>query len=104
MFMGRSAAANAVGGLLLDADGTLHLRGWQWVFLMTALPAIVMGLLTLVILPSGPEQARFLTADDKRHLRTILLGEEQRQADGSHSATLAALLDRRVIVIALFYI
>jgi len=46
MFMGWSAVANAVGavigGLLLDADGTLHLRGWQWVFLMTALPAIVM--------------------------------------------------------------
>jgi MFS family permease len=108
MFMGWSAAANAlgavIGGLLLDADGTLHLRGWQWVFLMTALPAIAMGLLTLVILPSGPEQARFLTAADKSHLRTILLGEEQRLAPGSHSATLAALLDRRVIVIALFYI
>jgi MFS family permease len=108
MFMGWSAVANAVGGviggLLLDADGTLHLRGWQWVFLMTALPAIVMGLLTFVILPSGPEQARFLTADDKSHLRALLRREEQQQGAGSHSATLAALLDRRVIVIALFYI
>jgi len=108
MFMGWSAVANAVGavigGLLLDADGTLHLRGWQWVFLMTALPAIVIGVLTLFILPSGPEQAKFLTAHDKAHLRTVLLAEEQRQATGSHSATLAALLDRRVILIALFYI
>jgi MFS family permease len=108
MFMGWSAAANAVGavigGLLLDADGTLHLRGWQWVFLMTALPAIVMGVLTLFILPSSPAQAKFLTAHDKAHLRTLLLAEEQRQAAGSHSATLAALLDRRVILIALFYI
>jgi MFS family permease len=72
MFMGWSAVANAVGavigGLLLDADGALHLRGWQWVFLMTALPAIIMGAITFVILPSGPEQAKFLTADDKAHL------------------------------------
>lgn len=107
MFMGWSALANAVGavigGLLLDADGTLHLRGWQWVFLMTALPAIAMGLVTLAILPSGPEQAKFLTAADKAHLKTILSREGQRLA-GSHAGVLQALLDRRVIVIALFYI
>ena len=108
MFMGWSAAANAVGaaigGLLLDADGTLNLRGWQWVFLMTAIPAIVMGFVTLAVLPSNPEQAKFLTAEDKAHLRMRLLGEEQRLAAGSHSGILQALLDRRVVVIALFYI
>jgi len=77
MFMGWSALANAIGavigGLLLDADGTFNLRGWQWVFLMTALPAIIMGFITLVILPSGPEQARFLTTADKASLRAVLL-------------------------------
>ena len=60
MFMGWSAIANMVGavigGLLLDADGLLNLRGWQWVFLMTALPAIIMGVVAFFILPSGPEQ------------------------------------------------
>jgi len=107
MFMGWSAAANAVGaaigGLLLDADGTLNLRGWQWVFLMTALPAIVMGFVTLAVLPNGPEQAKFLTADDKAHLRKRLLEEEQRLPHSAHGA-LQALLDRRVLMIALFYI
>jgi MFS family permease len=108
MFMGWSAAANAVGavigGLLLDADGTLHLRGWQWVFLMTALPAIVMGLITFVILPSGPEQAKFLTPDDKAHLQALLQRERQQLDTGSHTGVLQALLDPRVILIALFYI
>ena len=113
MFMGWSAGANAVGavigGLLLDADGTLHLRGWQWVFLMTALPAIAMGVITFAILPSGPEQAKFLTPHDKAHLRAILQLEnwrlETRQlGTGSHGTALRALLDRRVVLIALFYI
>jgi MFS family permease len=108
MFMGWSAVANAVGavigGLLLDADGTLHLRGWQWVFLMTALPAIVMGLITFVILPSGPEQAKFLTPGDKAHLQTLLQREREQLGTGSHTGVLKALLDRRVILIALFYI
>jgi MFS family permease len=108
MFMGWSAVANAVGavigGLLLDADGTLHLRGWQWVFLMTALPAIVMGLITFVILPSGPEQAKFLTPHDKAHLQTLLQREREQLGTGSHTGVVKALLDRRVILIAVFYI
>jgi sugar phosphate permease len=108
MFMGWSAAANAVGavigGLLLDADGTLHLRGWQWVFLMTALPAIVMGVVTLIILPSTPQDAAFLDADEKAHLRKLLSIEQQSVAAQAHGGVLEALLDRRVALIALFYI
>jgi MFS family permease len=108
MFMGWSAVANAVGaaigGLLLDADGTLGLRGWQWVFLMTALPAILVGILTLLILPSGPEQARFLTREDKSYLASLLAREQQQLGAGTHSRVLGALQDRRVLLIALFYI
>jgi MFS family permease len=106
MFMGWSALANAVGaaagGLLLDADGTFNLRGWQWVFLMTAVPAVIMGLATLAILPSGPEEAKFLTAQDKSQLRAALLQEHQ--APGFHTRVLPTLRDRRVLLIALFYI
>jgi sugar phosphate permease len=116
MFMAWSAAANAVGaligGLLLDADGTFNLRGWQWVFLMTAVPAILMGVLTLFILPSNPEQARFLGPDEKEHLRRILAKEQadhdksagSAQGRDAHTNPLSALLDRRIALIALFYI
>jgi len=108
IFMGWSAIANMVGavigGLLLDADGRLGLRGWQWVFIMTALPAIIMGIIAFVVLPSGPGQAKFLTADDQAHLRTILERESREHGARSHVGVLQALLDRRVLLIALFYI
>jgi len=108
MFMGWSALANAIGavigGLLLDADGTFNLRGWQWVFLMTALPAIIMGFITLVILPSGPEQAQFLTTADKASLRAVLLHEREQMPVGSHTHVLPTLRDPRVLLIAFFYI
>jgi MFS family permease len=107
-FMSWSALANAIGavigGLLLDADGTFNLRGWQWVFLMTALPAIVVGLATLTILPSSPEQARFLTPDEKQHLRTVLTRERQQMTAASHTRVLPTLRDHRVLLIAIFYI
>jgi hypothetical protein len=41
------------------------------------MPVLGIMLLTFVILPSGPEQARFLTADDKSHLRALLRRQEQ---------------------------
>jgi MFS family permease len=108
MFMGWSALANAIGavigGLLLDADGTLNLRGWQWVFLMTALPAIVVGVATLAILPNGPGQARFLSPAEKQHLRTVLTREQQQMTAASHTRVLPTLRDHRVLLIALFYI
>jgi len=107
-FMAWSAIANAVGavigGLLLDADGALNLRGWQWVFLMTAIPAIVMGIVTLFILPSGPQEAKFLDPAEKAYLRDLLQQEEQRLEKGAHAGLLAALLDYRVVSVALFYI
>jgi len=63
-FMLFSAIANAVGapigGVLLDLDGLLGLRGWQWVFIVTGIPAVVIGFITLVYLDDRPQTAHFL--------------------------------------------
>src|SRR3546814_4657716 len=64
-----SAIANAIGaaigGLLLDADGTLGLAGWQWVFIATGIPAILLAPVVLLTLPRGPGEARWLTTEQK---------------------------------------
>ena len=68
-FMIYSAVANAIGapigGMLLDLNGTLGLKGWQWVFMVTGLPAVIMGFVTLAYLDDRPESARFLTESEK---------------------------------------
>ncbi|HLZ65400.1 MAG TPA: MFS transporter [Aliidongia sp.] len=108
LFMGWSAIANAIGapigGMLLDADGTLGLRGWQWVFLFTAAPAILMGILTLFILPDGPDAAKFLTPDDKARIKAVLRSEDSKSTKVAHGSLLLALLDYRVLLIALSYV
>ncbi|MFL6970674.1 MAG: MFS transporter, partial [Xanthobacteraceae bacterium] len=47
-FMLFSAIANAIGapigGMLLDLDGHLGLKGWQWVFIVSGLPAVIVGI------------------------------------------------------------
>ena len=54
-----------VGGPLLDLNGVLGFAGWQWVFLATGVPAVIMTFAILLFLPSTPSAARFLSAEEK---------------------------------------
>jgi sugar phosphate permease len=107
-FMLFSAVANAVGapigGALLDLDGLLGLRGWQWVFLVTGIPAVLMGFVTLVYLDDRPETAHFLAADEKEWLRETLRDEDARMQKTRHGNPFAALLDSRVMLMSLYYV
>ncbi|MBV9749253.1 MAG: MFS transporter [Acetobacteraceae bacterium] len=104
-FMIASAAANALGaaagGALLDLDGLLGLAGWQWVFVATGLPAIAVVPLVLWRLPSRPADATFLQPEQKCWLAAELAGEAAPAAEGS---PWRALLDRRVLLLAVLYV
>ncbi|MDP4024056.1 MFS transporter [Methylobacterium sp. NEAU 140] len=107
-FMIASAFANAIGaaigGALLELDGIWGLQGWQWVFLATGLPAVILAVIVLRILPDGPATAPWLSPEQKTWLtRTI----ESERADGGHADhgnPFAALLDKRVLMLAGVYI
>jgi MFS family permease len=107
-FMIASAVANAVGGpicgAMLDLDGTLGLYGWQWVFVATSIPAMVGGVVTLFVLPNGPQTARFYTPAEKSWIRDTIAAEDARNRAVEHVHPLAALADGRVILIACTYI
>ncbi|MBU3079495.1 MFS transporter [Sphingomonas quercus] len=105
-FMSASAVASAVGsligGALLELDGVAGLAGWQWVFVATALPALLLVPLVLAKLPSGPGEARFLSADEKAWLAAELAAEAGAAAP-MKGAAWRALLDRRVLLLAALY-
>ena len=107
-FMIYSAVANAIGapigGMLLDLNGTLGLKGWQWVFMVTGLPAVIMGFVTLAYLDDRPESARFLTESEKEWLHDTLAAEDTSMNKTKHDNPLAALLDGRVLLMCFYYI
>ncbi len=107
-FMIASAVANAVGaaigGALLDLDGWLGLKGWQWVFVATGLPALVLAVVVLRILPDGPEQAPWLSREGRDWLARTLAFEREAGGQVEHGNPFAALLDRRVWMLASVYI
>ena len=107
-FMIASVVANAVGapicGSLLDLDGALGLRGWQWVFLATGVPAVLMGVVTWFALPDGPETAGFLNPAQRTWLRDTIAAEDQAGGKVAHANPLKALADGRVLLLAFTFI
>lgn len=82
------------GGIFLDLDGMLGLAGWQWVFIATGAPALLLFVLILRYLPDNPATAKFLSAGEKAWLAEDLGRDEI--APTIHSNPLRVLVDLRV--------
>jgi ACS family tartrate transporter-like MFS transporter len=72
---------NSLGGWVLGLDGRLGLTGWQWLFLLEGIPSAVLGVVTLTVLADRPDDARWLSADERAWL------VERLRRDASDSAT-----------------
>jgi ACS family tartrate transporter-like MFS transporter len=99
-----SFIAGPLSGALLQLDGTAGIAGWQWMFILEALPAIVIGFVTLRYLNSTPAEATWLNQDERDWLIERLRSE---QTDTRHSHSpkevLGSLLSWQVIRLALIY-
>lgn len=88
-FMVMSPIAGAVGAplstSLLYLEGVAGLHGWQWMFIIEGLPAVVLGVLALKILVDKPEQATFLEPAERNWLVGRLAAEESRRTSEAGS-------------------
>jgi ACS family tartrate transporter-like MFS transporter len=63
---------------IMELDGLMGLKGWQVLFLLEGLPAVVMTFATLAFLPDRPATAKWLSAEEKAWLEAEL--ERERKA------------------------
>ena len=92
-----SVIGGPLSGLLLAMNGWLGLAGWQWLFIVEGLPAVIVGLMLLTRLTDRPEDARWLTADERRIVREQLAVEIKPKE--VHRFALA-FRDARVLILA----
>jgi ACS family tartrate transporter-like MFS transporter len=100
-----SMAAGIVGaplsGALLSLGGRGGLDGWQWLFLIEGLPAVVLGVVALAYLDNGPAAARWLPDDEKAWLIEALRREQDDVSQPGASTVRVGLLDPGVWRLAL---
>ncbi|KJK25404.1 MFS transporter [Burkholderiaceae bacterium 16] len=96
---------NPLSGFIMDAFHDYGgMRGWQWMFLLEALPALLIGVITVFVLKNGIDQAPWLNADEKRVLkRNIEEDSRQANASGTGHSLRAVFSDRRVWWMCLIY-
>ncbi|HET9834488.1 MAG TPA: MFS transporter [Vicinamibacterales bacterium] len=91
-----SVIGGALSGALLQMDGLLGLAGWKWLFILEGLPVAVLGLVVLAVLTERPEEALWLTDDEKRVIRERVSGEVRHR---EIRQLLPALKDPRVLIL-----
>ena len=92
-----------VSAYLLTMHGWLGLQGWQWLFLIEALPAIIMSVVTWVLLTDRPKDARWLRPEQRSWLQQRL-DSEQSQRESVHRFELGETMSNpRVWLLTLVY-
>ena len=97
-------AATVSGAILQYVDGVLGLRGWQWIFILEALPALVLAVVVLAMLTDRPAVAAWLAASERTWLEGRLARERQQIDRAGRLSLWQALADRRVFALSMMYL
>ncbi len=92
-----------ISGALLNLDGWMGLRGWQWMFIIEAIPALVMSVVVFFYLTDRPPNALWLDADERDWLRDRLAAEQATRERHGAASWLQSMLDPRVIALGFVY-
>ena len=98
------ALGSPISGALLEMDGLAGWHGWQWMFVLEAIPALILGVVVLFYMTDRPEKAKWLDAEEREWLSGTMNAERaaKDKAGASHSI-LKGMTDPRVLALSLVY-
>jgi len=94
---------NPLSGSLLEMDGMAGLKGWQWLFLLEGLPAVVLGVSVLFLLTERPETAAWLSDEERGWLTREIRNEQGAGEKGAGWTLVQTLTHPRVLMLAAIY-
>ena len=95
-----SVISGPLSATLLQMDGIQGLEGWRWLLICEGLPACLLGLVTLYMLPDRPRDARWLSPEQQDALESRLAAEDR---PGITHDLVAAIRDPRVLIMTASY-
>jgi len=99
-----NAIASVISGAILELDGWLGFKGWQWIFILESLPAVGLGFVVLRKLIDHPREAKWLRPDEKVWLETELAAEHAEVEQRVRPGLLATLSDPRLMVLSFIWL
>ncbi|MHA3093301.1 MFS transporter [Acinetobacter brisouii] len=107
LFMAAAPIATAIGSpisaALLEMHGFMNLAGWQWMFLIEAVPALILGVVVFFYMTDRPEKATWLAADEKDWLIQTMQQEHQQKQTQEHHSIIRGLTNPKVLALACVY-
>lgn len=100
---GANFLGSPISGLILSLDGWFGMRGWHWLFILEGIPAVVLGIACLFVLTDRPEQAKWLSNEQRGWLTQRLAQEKQNKTAIGHISLWKLLRHKDIWVLALIY-
>ena len=98
-----SVVMGSLAGWLLGLGGKQGLAGWQWLFLIEGLPAVLFSFVILKLLPDSPAKAAWLTPEEKAWLQDQLKTDSRQAHLGHEAGVMQALLSPKVWMIGAYF-
>jgi MFS transporter, ACS family, tartrate transporter len=95
---------NPLAGVILRLDGLLALHGWQWIFILEGVPALLLAGIFYVRLPDHPGQVSWLSHREREWLKTTLAAERSRITPIRIDRLRSLLLNGNVWLLSLAYL
>jgi predicted MFS family arabinose efflux permease len=97
-----SAFGSPISTYLLQIN-LFGLHGWQSLFILEAIPSLILGIIVFFYLTDKIEDAEWLEADEKEWLLQVVTEEQQKKAEKKKVSFLQALKERDVLILAIGY-
>jgi ACS family tartrate transporter-like MFS transporter len=98
------AAGAPLSTAFLELNGVFGLHGWQYMYLLEAIPTVLMGFVVLLILADRPEEATFLTPAERGWLTRTIAAERKAKEAAQAMSLWQAMIDPRVLLLSLNYL
>ncbi len=89
---------------ILDMDGILGIKGWQWIYIIEAIPTILIGFYVLISMTDNPAKAKWLTEAERTWLATTLASERRAVEAGGKYSVMQGITNPKVLLLSLNYL
>ncbi len=93
-----------VSTAILELDGAFGIAGWKWIYIMEALPTVLIGIFVLFVLTDKPAKATWLTAEEKNWLIGTLEQERRAVESTGRFSIWQGMMNPKILLLSLNYL